>query len=320
MKLSNRVLLLAALVASSVPLNLFGAGPITETNFSTRNFNTNVGYVRGSGIISTLQPANLRWQGNDPFTGTLGETDVIQGAAGYTPVPPLANSSLLQGGSGIFDGILPGTNDVRIWKSFAPSSIEFNAPPTVRLFAEWSIIPSLLPSPYNLSDTFSFDLRNAANSLSLLTLQFTPGINLLPNSYTLQTIASGRPTNTIIDLGYQALFQMTVALTGTNYSIALAQINPSTRTNIINYPNLASGSLSTGMTALDFATLSLDWELKSGVATNPGSNYLLANQFQVTTTGTPVPEPGTWAACVLLLGIACYVHRRNSRLAPVKVD
>lgn len=293
---------------------------VTETNYSAQNFNTNAGYIRGYGVISTFQPSGIRWQGNDLYnTNTdLGETDLIARASGYTP-SPLANSSLLQGGLGVSSGILPGTTNVQIWKSFNPSTTAFDIP-TVSFFAEWSIIGSSpLDAPYTNSDTFAFDLRNAANTTSLLTLQFTPGINIQSNSYTLQTFATGSATDTIVDLGYGSLFQIQVDLTGSAYNLSLTRIDPSTRAVITNFNNLASGSLSTGTTALDFATISVDWELASGDNLLPGSNYLLANQFQVTTSGTVIPEPGTWVASLLLLGIgAGYYHRRRSQRLTVQ--
>ena len=292
--------------------SLASAQAITETNYNARNFNTNVGYVRGSGIISTVQPAGLRWQGNDPYnTNTFtGETDLVARVAGYTP-SPLANSSLIQGGLGIGDSVFPGTDNVQIWKTFSPSTTAFAAP-TVSFFAEWSLIPSLEGAPYNLNDTFSFDLRNAANSLSLLTLQLTPGINIQPNSYTLQSIASGVGTNTLVDLSYQSLFQIQVDMTGSSYNMQLSQINSTNRAVITNITLVTGGSLASGTTALDLATIGIDWDLASGNAYEPGSNYLIANQFQVTTSGTPIPEPGTWASAGLLLLAAGYVVRRRS--------
>jgi hypothetical protein len=284
----------------------------TETNYNAQNFNTNAGYVRGSGIISTVQPSGLRWQGNDAYnTNTFtGETDLVARVAGYTPTP-LANSSLIQGGLGIADSILPGTNNVQIWKTFTPSSTVFQAPPTVSFFVEWSLIPSLEGAPFNLNDTFSFDLRNAANTLSLLSLQLTPGIATQPNSYTLQTIASGVGTNSRVELAYQSLFQIQVDMTGSSYDMQLWQINSTNRAVITNVSLVTGGSLSAGMTALDFATIGVDWELASGNPAEPGSNYLIANQFEVTTTGTPIPEPGTWAAAALLVFAATYVVRRR---------
>lgn len=254
-----------------------------QTNYTAQNFNTNFGYKRSVGITTTNQPLALRWQGNDAYSSVTlrGETDVISRALGYTP-SPLANSSLLQGGNGVANGVLPGTNKVRLWKTFAPPVTGSSV-----FFAEWSLIPSLEGAPYNRADTFAFDLRNAANTQSLLTLQFTPGINVQAGSYTMQSIAAGYGTNTIVDLAYQALFQVTVAMTSSNWNLSLAQINSSTRAVLASYTNLASGNLATGTTALDFATLGLNWDLASTNNLEPGSNYIIANQFTV------VPEPST---------------------------
>jgi hypothetical protein len=305
-------------IALATSLVSVQAQVVTETNYDARNFNTNAGYVRGSGIISTVQPSGIRWQGNDPYnTNTfLGETDLVARVAGYTPTP-LANSSLIQGGLGVADSVLPGTNNVNIWKSFTPSAASnWVTPPTVSFFAEWSLIPSLEGAPYNLADTFAFDLRNGANTASLLKLQLTPGINIQANSYTLQSIASGVGTSTLVDLAYQALFQVRVDMTGSTYNASLAQINSTNRAVITNLTLVTGASLASGMTATDFATLMVDWDLASGDPLEPGSNYLIANQFQVTTSGTPVPEPGTWAVALLLLGIGgAYAVRRRAQTA-----
>jgi hypothetical protein len=304
-------------IALATSLVSVQAQVVTETNYDARNFNTNVGYVRGSGIISTFQPAGLRWEGNDDYDSTnfTGETDLVARVAGYTP-SPLANSSLIQGGLGVGDGVIPGTNNVNIWKSFAPSTTIFNPAPTVSFFAEWSLIPSLSGDPFTAADIFAFDLRNAANSASLLRLQLTPGINIQANSYTLQSIASGVGTNTLVDLAYQALFQVRVDMTGSTYNASLSQINSTNRAVITNLTLVTGASLSSGMTATDFATLMVDWDLASGNPALPGSNYLIANQFQVTTSGTPIPEPGTWAAAILLLSIGgAYAVRRRAQAA-----
>ena len=278
---------------------LAAASSHAQTNYTAQNFNTNAGYKRGVGIISTSQPVALRWQGNDPYNATrgLGETDYIARVPGYTP-SPLANSSLIQGGISVGSSVLPGTNKVRIWKTFTPPVSGSSV-----FFAEWSLIPSLEGAPYNRSDTFAFDLRNAANTQSLLSLQFTPGINVQPASYTLQTIASGYGTNTVVDLAYQALFQVTVAMTSSNWNLSLAQINSTNRAVIASYTNLASGNLAIGTTALDFATLGLNWDLASTNNLEPGSNYIIANQFTV------VPEPRIWSLLALAAAVLAILKR-----------
>lgn len=292
-----RTVLLASGMAASVFYPALASG---QTNYSADNFNTNAGYLRGSGISSPNQPANLRWQGNDPYDPNtlLGETDLVARVSGYTP-SPLANSSVIQGGLGVGDGVLPGTNSVRIWKTFTPSA-------TSILTAEWSLIPSLEGAPYNLADTFAFDLRDAGNASSLLKVQLTPGINIQSNSYTLQVLAAGAPTQTVIDLGYQGLFQVEVALNNTSWNLSLSQINSTNRSVIVAYTNLASGVLSTGTTAADFATFGLDWDLASGNNLEPGSNYIILNDVLV------VPEPSTYALLgMAVLGLLVFLGRQR---------
>ncbi len=272
-----------------------------QTNFSTENFSTNVGYVRGAGIIGTNQPSNLRWEGNDPYNAItdLGETDLIARVDDYTPLP-LANNSLVQGGVSASSGILPGTNNVQVWKSFD----SYTNYAVVSFLAEWSIFASRT-TVFTNADTFSFDLRNSANSASLLKLQFTPGINILSNAYTLQTVAAGSPTGTVIDLGYGSLFTTQVDITDSTYSLSLTRLDPATRAVITNYSNIAVGNLATGTSSDDFGTISLDWALTSGNNLDPGSNYIAVNDFQV------VPEPSTYALLAAAAGLLIFAVRRR---------
>lgn len=167
------------------------------------------------------------------------------------------------------------------------------------------IIGSTNPSYADL-DTFSFDLRNAANTQSLLTLQFTPGINILSDAYTLQTIAVGSPTDTVIDLGYGSLFQTQVDVTGSTYNISLTRISPTDRGVITNFANLVSGELSTGTTVEDFGTIGIDWTLTSTDPEEPGSNSIVVNEVSV------VPEPSTYVLlAVSALAFAFFGFRRR---------
>jgi hypothetical protein len=299
--------------AALILLAVLGPATLSAQEWTTGFFNTGEGWVQGAYVTgqNTNDPVGNRWQGNDPETEIspgvyVGGTDAIAVADFYTPGGVASgNSSLVQGGAYLDDDYFPGTSTVSLWRSFTPIAVGSTG--TVSFYAEWTIIASTNPGFENL-DSFSFDLRNAANTQSLLTLQFTPGINLLPNAYTLQTIAAGSPTDTVIDLGYGALFQMQVDVTGSAYDISLARISPSDRTVITNFTNLASGQLSTGTTAEDFGTMGIDWNLTSGDAENPGSNYIIVNEISV------VPEPSTYALLAMAaIGAAYWARRRRCR-------
>jgi hypothetical protein len=294
---------------------------VSATNFTTGYFNTNSGWVRNAGIEgqNASNPIGERWQANDPYNPIteLGETDVVTYYPGYTPgVSLLGNSSLLQGGMYTFDSIFPGTTDVRLWREFNPQFVGGGySNQVVTFFAEWSLIGSLDGSFPNL-DTFAFDLRTASDADSILRLQLTPGINAQPNSYTLQSIIdNGAGVGTLADLGYQAVFQIEASLYGSSYDLQLSQINPSTRAVITNYTLVTGGALTAGYNALDFATVSLDWDLTSTNSTNPGSNFIVVNDFTVSTTASleVIPEASTWVvAGVLMLALGLKVYRRRS--------
>lgn len=262
------------------------------SGYSAQNFNTNDGYVRNVGIISPSQPSALRWQGNDPYNAStdLGETDVVTQLEGYTPLPP-ANSSLLQGGTFLSDGFLPGTNNVQIWKTFNAYSNNSS----VSWQAEWAIIAST----NNIYDTFAFDLRGANNTTSLLK------VNFLPNStsnYTLQVV--GATTQNWGTLGYDAIFTALVDITGSSYSLSFAQLDGN-RNPIVSYTNALSGALFSG-SAASLDTIGVDWVLTSGDNTDPGSNYIAVNDLQV------VPEPST-VALLSLAGLAIGLLSRRRR-------
>jgi hypothetical protein len=301
--------LTTSLVVALLALSVIGTGlkaqSVTITNFTTDYFNTNEGWTRNAGLQgqNTTDPVGDRWQGNDPYNAgtTYGETDVVLYYVGYTPgASGLGNSSLLQGGMYSFDDIFPGTDNVRLWRSFTAADNPSLINQQVTFFSEWSLIGSLDPGFPNL-DVFAFDLRTAGDADSVLRLQLTPGINLQANSYTLQAITDGG-TSTLIDLAYQALWQVRVDMYGSNYDLQITQISPSTRAVIANFSLVSGGLLSGGYTALDFATLALDWELDSNLNTEPGSNFIVVNDFTVTTSAEVIPEPGTWAFGALLLG------------------
>jgi hypothetical protein len=302
----------ATLIGKSVALVAFLLSLIGTTGFgqtwSTGNFNTNNGWVRGFSIIATNQPVGLRWEGNDPYSPSndLGETDNIMRMVGYTPgVSAVGNSSWVQGGYFAPDGIFPGTNNVKVWRSFTPVTGSPTGDATFK--AQWSLIGSLDGSFPQL-DTFAFDLRTADNSASLLRLDLTPGIATIPNGYTLQSIVGTNAAVNRVDLGYQAVYELTVSITGATYDLAVAQINPSNQVIITNVSLVSGGALTAGLGVDDFGTVSMDWTLASGDPADPGSNYIIVNDVSV------VPEPSTYALLALsVFALIAAGYRRRLR-------
>lgn len=277
------------LVVAAAPL----AASAQTSGYSAENFNTNDGYERNVGIISPAQPANLRWQGNDPYnTNTdFGETDLVTVISNYTFQPESGNSSLVQGGAGLDGGVLPGTNNVQIWKSF--NAYSNNS--TVSWLAEWAIINST----NNIRDTFSFDLRGANNTTSLLKLNFAPST---ATNYFLQAV--GATTQAWGTLGYDAIFATQVDITGSSYSLSFAQLDAN-RNVIVSYTNALSGALASG-SAADFDTIGINWVLTSGDNEDPGSNFIVVNDLQA------VPEPTT-VALLTMAGLTLGLLRRRRR-------
>ena len=276
--------------------------------WSTGNFNTNSGWVRGFSITDTNQPAGLRWTGNDPYnplTGN-GETDNIMRMVGYTPGgSAIGNSSWVQGGYFVADGILPGTNNVKVWRSFTPVTGSPAGDATFKV--QWALVGSLDGS-YPSLDTFAFDLRTADNSASLLRLSLTPGIATIPDAYTLQSVVNAGPAVNRIDLGYQGLYELTVAIDGSTFDLDVAQINAATQTVITNFSLVSGASLTSGLAVDDFGTFSMDWLLSSGDPADPGSNYIIVNDVSV------VPEPSTYAL-LAVAGLALMAFSRRRRKA-----
>ena len=278
-------------------------------DWSTSNFNTNNGWKSGTYITgqNTNDPVAERWQGNDPTVGDIGGTDYLARVIGYTPGgSSVGNRSLVQGGLNAADGYVPGTTDVKLWRTFTPAASSMSD--TVTFFTEWSLIGSLDASYPDL-DTFAFDLRTDGNTGSLVKFDLTPGIATIPNAYTMQWVSSAGTTN-LVDIGYQSLYQLQVDLTGSTFDAQIWQINATTREVIANLELVTGGALSDSYTALDFGTVGIDWELTSGDPNAPGSNYIVVNDVSVTT----VPEPSTVALLAssgFAVAVAAFRRRRS---------
>ena len=77
---------------------------------------------------------------------------------------------------------------------------------------------------------------------------------------------------------------------------------------------VSGGAIANSLSALDFGTAAINWELASGNIATPGDNYMLINGVSV--LSTVIPEPGTWAAAGLLLtGLAAKLFRNRRKAA-----
>lgn len=262
---------------------------------------------------NTNDPVGKRWQGNDLTSSNVGGTDYLARVTGYT-IPGTGNRSLVQGGLNAQLGYVPGTTNVRLWRPFSP--VVSNSSTTVSFFVEWSLIPSIKVDPltYTNNDLFSFDLRSSGNAASLAKFSLTPGINLQSNSYTFQWIRNAGTeaaiTNTLYDLGYQAVFQLRVDMTGSTFDAQISQIIPSNRVVVTNFGIITNGAVSDNLSAQDFGATEIDWNLSSGNPNKPGANYIVVNDMSVSV----VPEPSTVSLLALggVAAVLALARRRNS--------
>ncbi len=244
------------------------------------------------------------WQGQKGWTGTSSGADSVSVIAGTTP----SGANDASGTLGVFLPALPlNTTSVTLDRGFTPMSTMFFTNIAVSFVAEWNIIDFSAPTPYN--DKFTFDLRNTANTQSLLSFSMQgPAVN--PGfDYTLAS--TGTSTINQLDASYGALVRMQVDLVGTGYSGTLWTVNPTTRALTL-IGSLNGGTLNNGLTASDFGSLQVGWDLASGDPNQPGTLGLVVNELTIQSTGDPIPEPGTWAmAAFLVSGAAATIYRRR---------
>jgi len=200
-------------------------------------------------------------------------------------------------------------------RSFAPGGGNVSLTnETVSFIAEWNIIEAF-PGASLLDDTFTFDLRNVANTASLLTVVMN-NQNLSPGSpfqYTASTLGSANVVQFEGDYGGAGggVYRMQIDISGSSYTGSYSLLDGATRAVLGSFA-LNPGSLATG-SALDFGVIRLGWELASGDPNAPGDLAMVVNEFTVTTSGTVIPEPGTWAAGALLAMAAAYTVRRRRK-------
>ncbi len=308
--------------AVAVPLN---AQVQVFTNFTTGNFNTNAGWDRNDALAYEVpgqpetgqnynDPVASQWYTDDPYNAVddVGATSILKHFSTWTlGTAPGGNNSVLFGGYGLADDIVPGSANPSLFRSF-------NLLPdteSVTFSADFGIIPPT--GSYPNKDRFGFNLLDSTGTISLAQFLFDPaaaagsGLALL--------WISGSTTNLLADIGYGALYRMNVTMEAASFDLTISSLATETNSlgTITNYLVTNSvllesgGALANGLTALDFGTVAVNWELLSGDSTDAGDNYMILND--VTVFSTVIPEPGTWAVAALLLaGVTFRLWRRRA--------
>jgi hypothetical protein len=282
---------------------------IVSTNINYSTGGTNVpGYTgffnSADGWNNTGDPA---WEGQKGWTGSGSGASSVSQVAGITPSSPVGNGS---GTLGVFLPSLPlNTTNIYLSRVFTPAPGLALTNSTVSLVAEWSIL-SFGPSA---NDTFIIDLRNTNDTASLLSFRINNQGVTDPLSYNFLVSSIGSSTNTQFEGTYGGLYRMQVDLSPSGvFSGSYSLVDSTTRTNIASF-SLNPGSLVGGYTSADFGALRLSWELASGNPNAPGDLGFVANEFTVSSVGTVVPEPGTWAAGACLAVAAIFIARRRRK-------
>ncbi len=282
--------------ALALSLGSVQAQPVVNFSTGATNVPGYTGYYNsGDGWNNSGDPM---WSGQQGWTGNGQGADSVSVVAGYTPPSPAGNAS---GTLGVFlpGGGLTSTN-IYLERSFTPETPVSTPNATVTFVAEWSV----LNFGTLTDDTFRFDLRNVANTASLLSFTMnnigtTPGFDYLVSS----TGAGGQAQ---FETTYGAIMRLVVDLNDTNYSGTYQLVDGTTRSNLASF-NLNPGTLGGGATAYDFGILRLEWDLASGDPSSPGDLGIVVNEFTVST----VPEPSTVALLAVAgAGLALGLRRR----------
>jgi hypothetical protein len=287
-----------------VALSLLGlaslnAQTVTQVNYSTGG--TNVpGYTQffqNFNVTDTLDPLDGPfWDGQDGWTQSGdGFADAV-GVYLYTPSAGNASGSL---------GIVfaPETTSSIVERSFTATdpSLFINSI-TVRYVAEWSVL--------DLEETavtaFRFTLTDNLGSNGLQFDLFDDGALPPGFDYRLQANSANE-----FALNYNSLYRMQIDITGTSWSGELFAIsNPSTTRDMVLVGSFDGGSLSGALSASDLNLLGVAMFVDNTDDLN--ALGMIVNEITVTSTGEPIPEPGTWAVGALLVGgIAASIYRRR---------
>jgi hypothetical protein len=272
------------------------AAPTTILNYSTGA--TNVAGTTGYFNTGDGWSANANWVGQ---TGGLPTTPAWTGSGSLSTVENIAGFSP---GVGQNSGTLAAysATSSQVNRTFTPmSSLQFTNI-AVSFTAEWGLAEFVAPGVLN-NDTFAFDLRSGGTS----GLKFTIADNgATPGQYSILD-ANG---NGYTELYSGFVYRLQVDIlpndtwTATLYNVA----NPSTTRTITVNASGATGALQNLINTDDLNNLSVSY---TAGAVNADA-FLVANELTISSTGDPIPEPGTWAVGALLLsGAAATIYRRR---------
>lgn len=278
----------ATLQAQTTIINYSTGG--TNVPGYTGYFNTTDGWTGGAAF----------WQGQEGWTGNNSQADSVEVVAGYTP-----------GGGGDNSGTLglyaPLFTTSTLARAFTPMSTAVFTNISTSFVAEWSI--SQITAPNAFDDLFTFDLAQGVVSGLLFGMQAPGSFGF---DYNLSVVDAGGSTAEF-GMNYDSVYRMQIDITGTTWSGTLYGVTDPSGTRTINsLGSFTGGTLANGLTATDLNTTYVEWVLDSGNVADPGSIALIANEFTFSSTGDPIPEPGTWAmGAILLTGAAAAAYRRR---------
>jgi hypothetical protein len=288
----------------AVALGLFGyaslhAQTVTQVNYSTGG--TNVpGYMeffQNFTVSDTNNPLlGPYWAGQDGWGQVgAGDADAIGVYPGYTPSAGNASGSL---------GILfdPAATSSLLTNGFTAMDPSLFNSITVRYVAEWSV----LDLGETVETAFRFSLTDNLGSNGLQFDLFDDGALPPGFDYRLQANSANE-----FALNYDSLYRMQIDITGTSWSGELFAVsNPSTTRDMVLVGSFDGGSLSGGLSASDLNLLGVGMFVDN--TDNLNALGMIVNEITVTSTGEPIPEPGTWAVGALLVGgIAASIYRRR---------
>ncbi|MFM8458372.1 MAG: hypothetical protein ACKOB0_05430, partial [Chthoniobacterales bacterium] len=246
------------------------------------------------------------------------------------------NNSVLFGGYNanlaIPNKLLPGITNPSVYYNFAAPSADATS---ATFSADFAIRRPTLQGIYTNKDSFGFTLWDTFGTSQIASFMFNgraPWTASSSTNYGFQWFnsagvwQSNSPALTATNwtIAMQTVYRLNVIMTNSGtFDVVMQTLAQQYDSNslVTNYSifataTLVSGASLGGYSLSDFSSLSLDWDLASGNINAPGSNFMVLNQVNV--TSTVIPEPGTWAAGAALLVLTGFAIRRRRALAAAK--